>query len=95
MGKTTRLTTEQFIERARAVHGDKYDYSITNYINCRTDIDIICPKHGVFTQNPSTHLTGCGCPKCAGKIKLTKEDFINRASKFHKNKGNYIPVDSK
>ena len=91
MGK--KLTTEQFIERARAVHGDQYDYSITNYINCRTDIDIICPKHGVFTQNPSTHLTGCGCPKCAGKIKLTKEDFINRASKFHRNKFDYSKVD--
>ena len=41
-----QLTTEQFIEKARKIHGDKYDYSKVNYVNNRVKIIIICPKHG-------------------------------------------------
>ena len=47
MGKK-KTTTEEFIERARKVHGDKYDYSKVEYINSRTKVCIICPEHGEF-----------------------------------------------
>lgn len=60
-----KLTTEEFIRRAREVHGDKYDYSKTRYVNAHTKVCIICPEHGEFWQNPSSHLKGMGCKKCA------------------------------
>lgn len=61
-----RLTAEQFIERARKVHGDKYDYSLVKYVNNESEVDIICPIHGVFPQRPSNHIgQGHGCPMCS------------------------------
>lgn len=57
---------EVFIHRAKDVHGDKYDYSLTEYKHSTKDVVIICPLHGPFRQKPSNHLTGHGCAKCAG-----------------------------
>ena len=53
-----------FIEKAKKVHGDKYDYSLVNYITSHIKIDINCEKHGVFKQTPHNHLKGHGCPAC-------------------------------
>jgi len=47
-----KLTIDGFILRAKKVHGDKYDYSETNYVNGRTKVNILCPLHGVFQQLP-------------------------------------------
>lgn len=63
-GGSKRLTNEEFIEKARLVHEDKYDYSKVNYINTATKICIICPEHGEFWQTPNNHLFGAGCPTC-------------------------------
>lgn len=60
-----KLTKEQFIEKAKAVHLDKYNYSKVNYINNRTKVIIICPEHGEFEQRASAHTKGRGCDKCA------------------------------
>jgi hypothetical protein len=57
-------TTEEWIVEAKKVHGDKYDYSKTFYINGKTNITIICRIHGEFFQRPRHHLWGCGCSKC-------------------------------
>lgn len=57
-------TTEQFIEDARKVQGKKYDYSLVNYVNKYSMLDIICPIHGVFKQMARIHLAGCGCKAC-------------------------------
>ena len=62
MGK--KLTTEEFISKAKIVHGDKYDYSKVHYVNARTKVCISCPHHGCFFQLPSRHLSGDGCPSC-------------------------------
>ena len=91
------LNTEKFIEKARKVHGDKYDYSKVDYKYCRTHVCIICPVHGEFWQTPQTHLVGSGCPECgkissALKSKLTQEEFIEKAKKIHGNKYNYSKV---
>ena len=56
MGK--KKTTEQFIEKARKIHGDKYDYSKVEYINATTDVCIICPKHGEFGKRHKFILEG-------------------------------------
>lgn len=53
---------KSFEERAREVHGDKYDYSRVNYVNGIVKIEIICPEHGSFFQTPKKHLAGHGCP---------------------------------
>lgn len=52
------------IERFKTTHNDKYDYSLVNYENVRTKVDIICKKHGVFSQLPLHHIKGQGCKKC-------------------------------
>lgn len=62
-----KKTTEEFINDAKNIHGNKYDYSLVNYKNCKVKIKIICNKHGVFEQTPDGHLSGRGCYKCSGK----------------------------
>ena len=58
------MTTEEWIERAKQVHGDKYDYSQTVYVNQRTNVKIICPVHGLFEQKADSHIRGNGCRLC-------------------------------
>ena len=60
-----KKTTSMFISEARSVHGDKYDYSKTTYINTHTKIIVICPIHGEFYTIPCDHLHNHGCPHCA------------------------------
>lgn len=60
-----RLNTEEFIEKARKVHGDRYDYSLVDYKRSSQKVKIICKKHGVFETTPNSHLRGENCRKCA------------------------------
>ena len=85
-------TQEEIIQEFREVHNDKYDYSLVEYKNDSTSIDIICPIHGVFPQTPNSHKHSHGCPYCAGNIKNTKEDFIAKARAVHGNKYDYSKV---
>ncbi len=85
------FTTEEFIQKAKEIHGDKYDYSKVNYYNFNTPISIICKIHGIFEQTPSCHMRGQGCPKCAGR-KLTTDDFINEAKKIQGERYDYSLV---
>ena len=91
--KKLAMTKEKFIERARDVHGNRYDYSKVNYINNHTRVCIICPEHGEFWQTPGNHLMGAGCPRCFGKIKKTSEEFISDAIKKHGTKYDYSKVN--
>ena len=69
-------TTESFIEKAKQVHGDKYDYSKVQYIDSSHKICIICSEHGEFWQLPHNHLKGCGCPKCSNNYNFTNDEYI-------------------
>ena len=80
-----RLTTEEYINRAKEIHDNFYDYSSVVYNNMHTKIKIICPIHGLFEQYPHVHLSGCGCPRCTGKHHKTTEDFIHEANQIHNN----------
>ena len=71
--KKPKYSKEQFIQKAKEVHGNKYDYSKVNYTNMNTKVEIICKKHGNFWQIPSKHLNGQGCPLCKTSI---MEEFI-------------------
>lgn len=63
-GKKQRSTTEEFVEKAKKVHGDFYDYSKVDYKTTRKKVTIVCPNHGDFRQKPNSHLQGKGCPVC-------------------------------
>lgn len=89
-----RLTTEEFIDRARKIHGDKYDYSEVIYINNNTKVKIKCPDHGIFEQRPADHLSNKECRQCSYDIRgnnqtMTTEEFINNSNLIHNNKYNY------
>lgn len=79
-----KFTTEKFVMLAKALHGDKYDYSGVNYVNMHTKVLIACNEinHGVFEQEPNSHLDGQGCPKCScgniSKPEIELFDFIKR-----------------
>lgn len=57
---------EIFKYKASLVHGNKYDYQVTDYKHSQEDIYIVCRDHGSFRQKPSNHLSGSGCPRCSG-----------------------------
>lgn len=97
MGKTIKLTTENFITRAKAVHGT-YCYNKTKYINIDTKVIITCEIHGDFEQTPHNHLKGCGCKQCGlnSKIRIqsdSTDSFIFKAKIVHSNKYNYDTVN--
>lgn len=84
-----KLTTEQWIEKAKVVHGDKYNYSKVMYVGSKIKVTILCPVHGEFEQIPNSHLQGCGCILCAHSIKTTKEEFIAKSIELHGFKYDY------
>ena len=95
--KTTK-TTEDFIKKAKIIHGDKYDYSKVEYINSTTNVCIICPEHGEFWQTPSNHLMQHGCPKCAfiknkDVNRSNVKNFIEKAKDVHGNRYDYSKVE--
>lgn len=88
-----RLTTEEFIRRAKIIHGGKYKYCNVDYKNARKKVPLHCAVHGEFLLTPEHHLRGVGCPKCAGRYK-TKEEFIYAAQQVHHNKYDYSALST-
>ena len=84
-----KLTTEDFIERARKVHGDKYDYSRSLYVNASTKLEIRCTEHGAWMQLPGNHFAGKGCHDCAGLSRLSTEEFVRRSREVHGTRYDY------
>ena len=93
-----RLTQGDILKSYLDVHGDKYDYSLVDYVNSRTKIKIICKEHGVFEQQAGSHKRGEGCPSCGkliGRSKKTQEDFVKQCVKVHNGKYDYSLVKYK
>jgi len=68
-----KLSREDFIRRAKEIHGDKYDYSKVEYKNSQIKVCIICKEHGEFWQTPDSHINQKqNCPLCAKKINIEK-----------------------
>ena len=93
-----KVTTQDFIDRARAVHGDKYGYTFSVYLSTHTKVSIHCPEHGMFEQSPNNHLNGYGCTSCGSltsiKSRTKKQShFINQAIVIHGDKYDYSKVD--
>ena len=100
--RNAKKTTEEFIEEARIIHGDKYDYSKVEYINSRINVCIICKLHGEFFQRPDHHIIDKNkCPKCSNKgysqisIKFLKvlAKELDVDIQHAENKGEYIIND--
>lgn len=84
-----RYNTNSFIEKAKNIHGNKYNYDLVEYVSCLSPIKIICKIHGEFEQKPQYHLQKNGCPKCGKisykeKMSFTKEKIIELAEPIHK-----------
>ncbi|MDB9950268.1 hypothetical protein OAD56_02560 [Gammaproteobacteria bacterium] len=90
--RSRTLSTAEFIEQARAVHGTKYDYSAVEYSNGKKKVRIICSEHGSFEQTPHMHKQGRGCPKCGGVHTVTTASFIEKAKEVHSDKYGYALV---
>lgn len=87
-----RLTTEEFIERAREKHGDTYDYSRSKYTTSKKKVTIGCREHGEFSQVAREHLRGSGCPRCVGKGK-TSRDVVEEFREVHGERYDYSQVE--
>ena len=91
------MNTNDFIKKAMLIHGDEYDYSKSVYTRSKDKLIIICGKHGEFLQKANTHLSKhrkIGCPECGkkrknNKLMLTKDTFISKVKKAHKNNNQY------
>lgn len=100
VGEKSRKSVDDFIRDAKNVHGDKYDYSRVNYVDCETEVCIICPEHGEFWQTPIRHLNSNGCPKCVELKKnsdklMPSEEFIKRLNAIFGDKYGYERVNYK
>ena len=96
--KNKKLTTEEFIEKARKIHGDKYDYSESEYKHTDEYVTVIChakdrfgDEHGRFKVTPHAHIGSMhsGCPKCSGKYRKNTTYFIKEAKFIHGDKYDY------
>lgn len=87
------LSTEQFILKARKVHGDFFNYDHVKYRGCHEKITITCPFHGDFETTPVLHLKGCRCPKCMKvKPQMNTKQFIEAAKQVHGDRYDYSKV---
>lgn len=89
---------EEFIEKSKAIHGDKYDYSKVIYSGNKRKVTIICKVHGEFLQKPNCHLSGNGCFDCAVDVnasrnRKTLEEFIKEATDVHSNRYDYSKTE--
>jgi len=83
-------TTEEFIKKAKDIHGDTYDYSQVEYVNSSTNVTLICKFHGPFQIQPSNHLyfenygcKSCGYERTRNKKRLSQDIFIKRVIMVH------------
>jgi len=92
------MNTMDFIKKSNIRHNSKYDYSLVEYINASTKVDIICPCHGIFSQRANNHISGIGCKLCANhKLSQDKRSdrqiFVDKSLKIHGNRYDYSLVE--
>ena len=72
-------STQNFIQRATHIHGDRYDYADSEYVGAKRLIAIRCRIHGIFNQTPSNHtniLNPTNCPKCKGRVSNKSQAWL-------------------
>jgi len=91
---SSRLNTYDFIERAKEIHNNKYDYSKTDYVSMKTKVIIICPEHGEFLQTPSNHFH-YGCRKCSVSVSPISQKWLDDMGVAKDNREKSIRVGDK
>lgn len=84
-----KKTTADFVRSAKDRHGDRYDYSMSEYSASETKVRIGCKEHGPFFQKPRSHCQGAGCPQCGGVYRPSQEEFIQRIKSVHGDRYEY------
>ena len=93
-----KLNTEIFVSRAKLVHGDKYDYSKSQYTHSKKGIIVICKKCGEeWITTPSAHLNGNGCKECYYKRlseqqTFSNDEFVEKSKEIHGDKFDYLSI---
>lgn len=96
-----KLTKENFVDRAKNVHGNLYNYDLVQYDGFSHKVKILCHIHGVFEQTPRHHIQlKTGCPHCARERRKisnrreisSKEKFVAQSQLIHHNKYSYEDV---
>lgn len=91
--KVRANTSEEFVQQAQAIFGNKYDYSMVSYVNCKTPVIIVCEKHGSFLVRPDYHLRrGMNCCKFENRQQKSQAKFIENAVECHGNLYDYSLV---
>ena len=93
-----KVTTKDYIEKAKIKHGDIYEYYLVDYLNSRSSINIICKKHGIFSIIANNHLNGRGCTFCGVENGIKNkyfdyDEFIKSINNVHNNKYGYSLVN--
>jgi len=90
-----KVDNKMFIKKANKIYGDKYDYSLVEYLDAKTKVKIICRDHGVFERTPSRFFSGRECPKCNkdNNKNYYKKEFIKKSKIIHNNKYDYSLVE--
>ncbi len=97
-GGKKKLNTNEFIEKAKLIHGNKYNYSLSVYKNTETPVKLICPKHNLFNITPHQHLSGKqGCKKCGNEKRFanqfkSQESILEKIKNIHGDKYIYDKV---
>jgi very-short-patch-repair endonuclease/Zn finger protein HypA/HybF involved in hydrogenase expression len=93
-----------FVEEAKKVHGDEYDYSECYLSHNKSGAIVLnnirCKHHGLYSTRANVHIQQkCKCPKCyppKDKIPLEerRDAYIRRAIKIHgEGRFDYSQVD--
>ncbi len=85
--------TQEFINKAKLIHGDRYNYSNVIYTKSKNKVIIICKEHGEFEILPSNFIKGQNCNICSNRKKLTNEEFIEKSINTHGKKYDYSKIN--
>jgi hypothetical protein len=95
--QSKKLGKEGFIEKARKIFGDKYNYDKVDYVDAHTRVTITCPTHGDFIIQPYVHLQNHGCKWCgvekrSDAARTGTDKFIKQAKEVHGDQYDYSKV---
>lgn len=94
----SKFTFEQWVSKARVIHGERYTYDKSSYVDSQHKVTIVCRKHGRFAQLAVQHTSRkTGCPRCAAESKadttrLGVARFIEKSHQRHGDKYDYSGV---
>lgn len=86
---------QHYLNKFITVHGDRYEYDASTFVNSHTPMRIKCPTHGWFQQRPSAHINGSGCPTCAPNAPKSDQYYIDQFRHMHGNLYEYGDRDGK